>query len=166
MSDFNPDITYDDLDTSVRLVGDRIKRQFDVDCIIAVGRGGLILAGMLAYHMQIENVRHLDLTRKKEQHEDEDTIVLRAPFVVEGKFARILIVDDIACKGQTLKWIHDHKETLFYCNSGKYPIVRYFTLFHRTSSQFEPDYYCHEVDHGMYIDFPWDYDGRDEEIPF
>lgn len=170
MSKFDPSISYDEIDTDIRIMGDSIKRQYNADCIVAIGRGGLILAGMLAYHMRIENVRHLDLARKNVQSEDtlddEPIIILRAPFVVEGKFEKILIVDDISCKGQTLKWIHDHRNTLFYANSGRYPSVRYFTLFRRNSSRFWPDYCCHEIDHETYIDFPWDYDGRDEEISF
>lgn len=161
---FNPDVTYQAIDEYIRPFANEMYKEFRPDVIIAVGRGGLILSSMLAHQLEINRIRHLDIARDR-----EGEVFMRTPFITEENCDRILVVDDIACKGQTLKWIQDNKLTLFPSSGDSYPIVRYLTLFHRNTSSFEPDYALVKIDHDNYVTFPWDYDySRDdeEEIPF
>lgn len=177
---------YSELDSELRLRAARIVANGDKpDLIVAISRGGMIAAQMLAYQMQVQQVRLLDVGREggvtgNIDDDKEKPIVLRAPFVVEGKFSNVLVVDDICCQGRTFAWIKQHERSMFL-SDGRTPVVQYFCCVLRhlkddKDLQFWPDHYLFQCEHDKYIQFPWDHDARydikdsdivdDDEIPF
>ena len=119
------------------------------DTIVGVARGGLSLAHMLSEALAIRNVQSIstqlyDETKKRDQITITDTCLL-------NNSKSVLIVDDIADSGETLKALYNHL-TLTH------PLVHFktATLFFKRSSCFEPDYWVKEAD--AWIEFFWEVD--------
>lgn len=190
-----PYFRYDELDRHMRAVATTIKQEFNPDVIVALSRGGMIPAQMLAYQIRLDTVRLLDIGRiggvgatddDVVENDAAKAIVMRAPFVVEGNFSRVLIVDDICCRGRTFDWIRQHGLSLFPGAAE----IRFFAAVVRDKhinhdaeygSTALPmvHYTCFRCEDDTYITFPWDYDYMydnqttnisnsvdDDEIPF
>ena len=68
----------------------------------------------------------------------------------------LLIVDDICDSGETLK-------TLLTGEFGNnHPDVA--TMFLRTDSKYQPLYWCKQVNHSYWVDFPYEYPDRPDTI--
>ncbi len=121
------------------------------DTIIGVARGGLTLAHMLSEALDIRNVQSIstqlyDDTQKRETITITDTTLLKSS-------KNVLIVDDIADSGETLKALYNHL-TLTYPQTH----FQTATLFYKKSSVFTPDYWVKEAD--AWIEFFWEADFR------
>lgn len=121
----------------------------EFDTIIGVARGGLTLAHMLSEALGIRNVQSVstqlyDDTKRRERITITDTCSLEGSRLV-------LVVDDIADSGETLKALYEHLYR-------KYPHIRFktATLFYKRSSVFQPDYRVREA--VGWIDFFWERD--------
>lgn len=123
--------------------------EIEFDTIVAIARGGLTLAQLLSEALDIRNVQSI-------RTELYDGMQKREDITIHGKcdFAKsknILIVDDIADSGETLKALYNHF-TLTY------PTLHFktATLFYKKSSVFQPDYTVREAK--GWIDFFWEVD--------
>ena len=132
---------------TLKLLQKTAKDEFDT--IIGIARGGLTLAHMLSEALHIRNVQTIstqlyDETKKRECITITDTCSLD-----ESK--NVLLVDDIADSGETLKALYNHL-TLTYPQAH----FKTATLFYKKSSIFEPDYWVKEAD--AWIEFFWEVD--------
>ncbi len=128
-----------------------LKEQLDTefDTIVPIARGGLTLAHMLAQALDIRNVQSIS-TQLYDGMEKRNSITIKG----ECDFSdskNILIVDDIADSGETLKALYNHftlaNEALHFKTA---------TLFYKKSSVFKPDYWVREAK--GWIDFFWEVD--------
>ena len=77
--------------------------------ILAIARGGLFVAGSLGYALSIKNIYVMN-----EYYTGVDerlpVPVMLPPYVdfVDMEDAKVLIADDVADTGHTLKMVHDH----------------------------------------------------------
>lgn len=159
MLTMTPYFAYAEFDTAIRFKAEEIREVFQPDVIVAISRGGMIAAQMLAYQMEVENVRLLDIGRiggaGAGKHGDD--IVLRSPFVMEGKFDKVLIVDDICCKGSTIEWLRQNAGSMFHRGSIP-PEIQYFTVVTREHSRHLTEFSIYTCDNDDFIAFPWDFD--------
>lgn len=143
--------SYDEFRTdTLQLLEKLPKNEFDT--IIGVARGGLTLAHMLSEAMDIRNVQSIstqlyDDTQKRECITITDTCSLQTS-------KNILLVDDIADSGETLKALYNHL-TLTYPDLH----FKTATLFYKSSSVYEPDFWVKEAD--TWIEFFWEVDFND-----
>jgi hypothetical protein len=121
-------ISWDEFNDNVEKLVSKIK---DVDYIVGIPRGGLILAVTLSHKLDIKHmtVDHLEKL--------EDLNFLN----YDRK--KILIVDDISDSGQTLK---------YYKKAG-YTTA---TLDVRSTTITKPDYYVNWIDNADWIVYPWE----------
>jgi xanthine phosphoribosyltransferase len=124
-------------------------RDFHPEAILAIARGGLTLAHVMAEGLDIREVQSVR-TELYDKTSKRDTITIFDSCVFENKF-RILVVDDIADSGETLEAIMKHLVK-------KYPQIEFksATLFYKTTSIYEPHFWVKEADD--WIDFFWERD--------
>ncbi|MCU1480086.1 MAG: phosphoribosyltransferase [Subtercola sp.] len=121
---------------------------FVPDFVIAIARGGLLPAGALAYATGTKSCGSLNV----EFYSDIET-TLPEPIILPpmldntaliGK--RILLVDDVADSGRTLRLVVDLLEKIGV-------IVKTATLYSKPRSVIEPDFFWRKTD--RWIVFPW-----------
>ena len=120
-------ITWEKFDDQVNKLASKIK---NVDYVVGVPRGGLILAVMMSHRLGIKHIT-IDHLEKLEE------------FNLNIDNKSILIVDDISDSGQTLK----HYKKQGYTTA---------TIDVRNTTITKPDYYCNWLDTPDWIVYPWE----------
>ncbi|WP_108250447.1 phosphoribosyltransferase [Planctomonas deserti] len=118
------------------------------DLVIAIARGGLLLAGSLAYALGTKSCGSLNVEFYTGVDERLPEPVLLPPMLdapaLDGR--RVLLVDDVSDSGRTLAMVVD-------LLSGMSAEVRSVTLYTKPRTILTPDYAWRETD--RWIDFPW-----------
>jgi hypoxanthine phosphoribosyltransferase len=120
-------ITWEKFDDQVNKLASKIK---NVDYVVGVPRGGLILAVIMSHRLGIKHMT-IDHLEKLEE------------FNLNIDNKSILIVDDISDSGQTLK----HYKKQGYTTA---------TIDVRNTTITKPDYYCNWLDTPDWIVYPWE----------
>ncbi len=123
--------------------------QKEFDTIIGIARGGLTLAHMLSEALDIRNVQSIS-TQLYDDTQKRDCITITDTCSLEES-KKVLVVDDIADSGETLKALYNHL-TLTYPHLH----FKTATLFYKQSSVYEPDYWVKEAN--AWIEFFWEID--------
>ena len=89
---------------------DNIARQskiFEPDCVVAVSRGGLIPARIVAEALNISHVYSIGLTSYKKDNSQGEITMYQSPLpeITKNKHKLAIIVDEIADTGNTFKYI-------------------------------------------------------------
>ncbi len=122
---------------------------FQPEVIVGIARGGLTLAHAMAEGLDIREVQTLrtelyDKTCKR----DELSIFGTCDF---NDIKKVLVVDDIADSGDTLKAIMSHLESSF-----KDIEFKSATIYYKKTSCYEPHFWINEATE--WIDFFWETD--------
>jgi xanthine phosphoribosyltransferase len=122
---------------------------FEADTIIAVARGGMMLAHALSMYLDIRSLHSI-------RCESYDGTSQRSSLTFWGELTfplakKILIVDDIVDSGKTLHTLlpvlHTHNPTVVFKTAS---------LFCKSSAMIQPDFSLHEAHD--WIDFFWERD--------
>ncbi len=118
------------------------------DLVIAIARGGLLLAGALAYALGTKSCGSLNVEFYTGVDERLPEPVLLPPMLDAPALAgrRVLLVDDVSDSGRTLAMV---VELL----AGMSAEVRSVTLYTKPRTILTPDFAWRETD--RWIDFPW-----------
>lgn len=118
------------------------------DMILAVARGGLLVAGALGYALGVKNLytMNVEFYTGVDQRLDMPMILPPVPDLAEVAGARVLVADDVADTGRTLELI----ETF---SAGKVAEVRHAVLYEKSRSIVRCDYVWRRTD--RWIEFPW-----------
>ena len=127
------------------------------DLIIAIARGGLILAGAIGYAIGIKamgaiNVEfYTDVGRTL----DEPTVLPPLMDASELPGKRVLVVDDVADSGKTLRMVMEMLSHQGLDLGGRTVTVdaRSAVIYRKPRSIVEPDYWWRTTD--RWINFPW-----------
>lgn len=112
--------------------------------IIAIARGGLVPAAIIARVLDIRLIETLCITSYDGQVKGPLSVLKTAPGQV-GDGAGWLLVDDVADSGSTVK-----------AARRMLPLAHYTTLYVKPAGRPLVDTYLREVAQGVWIDFPWD----------
>lgn len=122
--------------------------EFRPDLILSIARGGLFLAGSLAYALGIKNLHVMNVeyyTGKGERL--EFPVILPPPLtLVNLEQARVLIADDVADTGHTLAMVRDYV-------APQVGDVKIAVLYEKPESILQCDFIWKKTD--KWIDFPW-----------
>ena len=127
------------------------------DLIVAIARGGLIPAGAIAYALDVKAIGTMNVEFYSGIGETLSEPVLLPPLMdaseLPGK--RVLVVDDVADSGKTLKLVMELLRHQGLDLGGEKVNVdaRSAVIYRKPRSVFEPDY-CWRVT-GKWINFPW-----------
>lgn len=124
-------------------------KDFKPDAIIGIARGGLTLSHAVAEGLNIREVQTL-----RTELYDEDT--KRSCITIHNtvrlcEINKVLVLDDIADSGDTLKAVMESLE----CGNTQIEF-KSATLFYKKTSVYKPDYWINEADD--WIDFFWERD--------
>ena len=121
---------------------------YDADMILAIARGGLFLAGALGYALSVKNTytMNVEFYTDVDERLDMPMILPPVPDFVSVRGAKILIVDDVADTGHTLKLVKE------FCE-GRVAESRVVALYEKPQSVVRCDYVWKRTD--RWINFPW-----------
>jgi hypothetical protein len=121
---------------------------YEPDMVLAIARGGLLIGGAIGYALSIKNVytMNVEFYTGVDERLDVPRILPPAPDFVDLSHGKILIVDDVADTGHTLRSVQE------FCE-GKVGEVRTGVLYEKSHSLVKCDYIFRRTD--RWINFPW-----------
>jgi uncharacterized protein len=121
---------------------------FVPDLILCIARGGLLVAGVLGYALAVKNlhVMNVEFYTGVDKRLPMPVMLPPVPNVVDLTGARVLIADDVADTGLTLKLVND------FCRDHVAE-VRCAVLYEKPRSSVRCEYVWQRTD--RWIDFPW-----------
>lgn len=124
-------------------------RGYEPDVLLAVARGGLTLAHLMAQALDMRNLYTLNSVHYEGELKLDTFNVFNIPDVSHAK--RVLIIDDIVDSGETM-------EEILRILKEKFPNVEFklATLFYKKTAVLQPDYTVREAT--QWIDFFWEVD--------
>ncbi|MEM7341127.1 MAG: phosphoribosyltransferase [Actinomycetota bacterium] len=124
---------------------------FMPDAIVGIARGGLLLAGSIAYALDIKNVHMVNVEFYTGEGKTLQAPVVLPPYLDKHHLAdlRLLVVDDVADSGETLKLVDQ------LCRDVATE-VRTAVLYEKPRSVVRTDFFWRQTD--LWINFPWSTD--------
>ena len=118
------------------------------DLVLSVARGGLLVGAALGYALDVKNTwtMNVEFYTGVDERLDVPMLLPPVPDLVDLEAARMLIADDVADTGETLRLVRD------FC-AGKVAEVRCAVLYEKTPSVVKCEYVWRRTD--RWIDFPW-----------
>lgn len=118
------------------------------EMILSIARGGLFVAGSMGYALSVKNIYVMNCEYYTGVDERLPVPVMLPPYVdfVDMDDAKILIADDVADTGHTLKMVYD------FC-VDRVAEVRTAVLYEKSHSLVKCDYVWKRTD--RWINFPW-----------
>ena len=113
--------------------------------IVAITRGGLVPASIIARELEIRLVDTVCISSYDFQQQG-DTSVLKAP-AIDGR--NLLLIDDLVDTGQTARIVRD-----------MVPDAHFATVYAKPAGRPLVDTYITEVSQDTWILFPWDTESR------
>jgi hypoxanthine phosphoribosyltransferase len=121
---------------------------FEPDLLLSIARGGLFVAGALGYALDVKNlhVMNVEFYTGVDQRLDLPVMLPPVPNAVDLHGAKVLVCDDVADTGATLKLVRD------FCED-KVADVRCAVVYEKPHSTVKCEYVWRHTD--RWINFPW-----------
>ena len=121
------------------------------DLIFSIARGGLFVAGALGYALDVKNlhVANVEFYTGVDERLPLPIMLPPVPDLVDMGEARVLIADDVADTGATLKLVRD------FC-TPRVGDVRCAVVYEKPRSEVQCEYVWRRTD--RWINFPWSTD--------
>ncbi len=142
-------LTWDDMgEVTEHLARQVVDSGFRPDVVIAIARGGLVIAGSMTYALDVKLVDAINVEFYVDVNETRPDPILLAPMLDSASIAeqKILVVDDVADSGRTLALV-------LKLLRGFGADVRSAVLYHKSRSIVTPDFFWRPTD--AWIRFPW-----------
>lgn len=146
-------LTYEAFGQAVRDLARTIAGDgFAPDIVLSIARGGVFVAGGLAYALDCKNIHLVNVEFYTGVGTTLDMPVMLAPVpnVIDFSDKKVLIADDVADTGKTLKLVRD------FC-AEHVAEVRSAVIYEKSQSLVKCDYVWKRTDE--WINFPWSVDG-------
>ncbi len=142
---------YYSYETFVKDTRELIKQQesFHPEAIVAIARGGLTLAHAMAEGLNLREVQTIRTELYDASCKREEISLFGSCSFERAK--RVLVVDDIADSGETLKKVMEYLESNFA--EVEFKVA---TLFYKKTSLYRPHFWVNEATE--WIDFFWERD--------
>jgi len=121
---------------------------YEPDLILSIARGGLFVAGALGYALDVKNlhVMNVEYYTGVDERLDLPVVLPPVPSAVDLAGARVLVADDVADTGATLKLVRD------FC-TGQVAEVRCAVMYEKPWSEVKCEYVWRRTD--RWINFAW-----------
>ena len=146
-------MTYDDFGRATRVLAQRIcDSEFAPDIVLSIARGGFFLGAGLGYALGVKNafMMSVEYYTGIDERLAMPIVLPPVPNKVDLSGAVVLVADDVADSGHTLKMVMD------FC-AGSVREVRSAVLYAKPQSVIVPDYSWKKT--SKWINFPWSVDG-------
>ena len=141
-------LTYDDFGRAVRDLAQLVADDgYEPDVILSIARGGLGLAMGLGYALEVKNISmvNVEFYTGVDERLDVPMMLPPTPDVVDLSGLKVLITDDVADTGETLRLVQD------FC-ADHVAESRTAVIYHKPRSVIVPDYCWRRTD--AWIDVP------------
>jgi hypoxanthine phosphoribosyltransferase len=142
-------LTYEDFGRAARELAQQVvDAGYEPDWIVGIARGGLLIAGALGYALSIKNIATINVEFYTDVDERLEVPVVLPPVLdlIDLANTRVLVVDDVADTGETLKLVLDLLQPIV-------AEVRSVVLYEKSRSIVRPDVVWKHTD--AWINFPW-----------
>jgi uncharacterized protein len=142
-------LTWDDFGRAGRDLAQQVADDgYRPDLILAIARGGLLPAGAVSYALDVKNLHlvNVEFYTGVDERLDLPVMLPPVPQTVDLSGATVLIVDDVADTGATLKLVRD------YCE-GHVAEARCAVIYEKPRSIVQCEYVWSRTD--RWINFPW-----------
>jgi uncharacterized protein len=149
VSDEREVMSWDDLGLGARALAGAVHDDGWVpDLVLGISRGGLLVAGALAYALGVKNTATISVEFYTGVDERLELPMLLPPVpdLIDLSKERVLIADDVADTGATLELVRD------FC-AGIVGEARVAVLYEKSRSTIQSDYVWRRTD--AWITFPW-----------
>ncbi|MFC4466130.1 phosphoribosyltransferase [Streptomyces xiangluensis] len=149
MSDVRENLSYEQFGGAVRELAQAIADDgYEPDLVLSIARGGVFVAGGLAYALDCKNLHLVNIEFYTGVGTTLDMPVMLAPVpnVVDFTDKKVLIADDVADTGKTLKLVYD------FCLEHVAE-VRSAVIYEKSQSLVKCEYVWKRTDE--WINFPW-----------
>ncbi|MFG2680311.1 phosphoribosyltransferase [Streptomyces sp. NPDC048392] len=149
MSDVRESLTYEQFGVAVRELARAVADDgYEPDIVLSIARGGVFVAGGLAYALDCKNIHLVNVEFYTGVGTTLDMPVMLAPVpnVIDFSDKKVLITDDVADTGKTLKLVRD------FC-LDTVAEVRCAVIYEKSHSLVQCEYVWKRTDE--WIDFPW-----------
>lgn len=149
MSDERENLTYSLFGQAMRELAQAVADDgYEPDIILSIARGGLFVAGGLGYALDVKNVHLASVEFYTGVGETLPMPVMLAPVpnVVDLSEKKVLVADDVADTGRTLKLVYD------FC-AEHVADVRSAVIYEKPQSVVTCEYVWKRTD--AWINFPW-----------
>ncbi|THA25335.1 phosphoribosyltransferase [Streptomyces sp. RKND-216] len=149
MGDEREHLTYERFGVAVRELARTVADDgFEPDIILSIARGGLFVAGGLGYALDVKNVHLASVEFYTGVGETLPMPVMLPPVpnVVDLSEKKVLVADDVADTGRTLKLVHD------FC-AEHVADVRTAVIYEKPQSVVKCAYVWKRTE--AWIEFPW-----------
>jgi uncharacterized protein len=149
MSEEREVLTWDLFGTASRELAELVAADgFRPDLILSIARGGLFAAGALGYALNVKNlhVMNVEFYTGVDERLELPVVLPPVPNVVDLTGARVLVADDVADTGSTLKLVRD------FC-TDHVADVRCAVIYEKPHSIVKCEYVWRRTD--KWINFPW-----------
>jgi hypoxanthine phosphoribosyltransferase len=121
---------------------------YEPDLILSVARGGLFVAGALGYALDVKNlhVMNVEFYTGVDERLELPVMLPPVPNAIDLAGAKVLVADDVADTGATLKLVRD------FC-ADHVAEVRCAVIYEKPHSQVRCEYVWRRTD--RWINFPW-----------
>lgn len=125
-----------------------VEDDYEPDWIVGIARGGLLIAGAIGYALSIKNIATMNVEFYTDVEERLDMPVLLPPVLnlLDLTDTKVLVVDDVADTGETLKMVLDLLAT-------SVAEVRSLVIYEKSRSMVKADFVWKRTD--QWINFPW-----------
>ena len=136
-------VSWDQLHRDARALAWRLAEKGPWDGIVAITRGGLVPAAIVARELEVRLVDTVCVTSYDEKTQGELEVLKAATVIDKGK--NMLIVDDLVDTGRTAKLVRQ-----------MLPDAHFATVYAKPEGRPMVDTFITEVSQDTWIYFPWD----------
>jgi hypoxanthine phosphoribosyltransferase len=149
MSEERENLTYELFGQAIRELARAVADDgYEPDMILSIARGGLFVAGGLGYALDVKNlhVMNVEFYTGVGTTLEMPVMLPPVPNVVDLSEKKVLVADDVADSGRTLKLVHD------FC-AEHVAEVRSAVIYEKPRSVVKCAYVWRRTD--RWINFPW-----------
>lgn len=141
--------SWEQIHSLVLSISDDIKKSnFKPDVIVGISRGGWIPARIVSDFLDNSLLAHVSVEFYERPGKTKSKPTITQPISVSVRDKKILLVDDVADTGQSLKLVESRLK------SNGASTIRIATIYYKPWSEVVPDYYRKETK--LWIIFPWE----------
>ena len=142
-------MSWADLGVGSRELAEQVYRDgYRPDIVLAIARGGLLVAGAVSYALDVKNTftMNVEFYTGIDERLDMPMLLPPVPDLVDWHEARVLIADDVADTGETLKLVRD------FC-ADHVAETRIAVVYEKPRTIVECEYVWSRTD--KWVNFPW-----------
>lgn len=124
----------------------------DIDTIVALSRGGLIPARIIAQELNIKHVYSFGINFYDRNDKLKKVPDIYQPLPESFWSSNILIIDDIIDSGNSIKHVCNYIQRR-YCSDNN-PLI--YTIFYKSKQGLKPHFYSQEIKDDIWVIFPWE----------